>query len=316
MTTITRTANLKITGGNSTIIRDIKDQLNRNLGRGNPRTLNAISAAIRENPATQNAISRAVRPATDSANEFLGAMVQSAGATLDREGSFPTSVLQSGTKQIAINKQGRSQFVPTVISSFWESLRESYLQTIGILRKRGSNRNILSGSTKHFWYERRRAGSKSRSIGPALGQQARQSTNTLSRLIQTSSRRAISGSGIPNKFTVSRDILTKGRVVDGRQRKGRSFIVFKASGPMVGPSVLTFSRALDRWMNRITLDSLVSGRAQSTGVRPKTVIDTGGRGNWLALLLANETRRPWVSAFFAKGKKGLTQHIRKNLANQ
>ena len=277
-----------------------------------------LHQAIRANPKTGKVIEASLSAVTIPANEYLADMLEAMARTLNNESSFSSTVTTSGNKRVNIarGKYGSSGIPGQVVGTNWSRLRPSYLKRIGVT---GTSRRPGAGDTKRWWYERKRTGSRSSDTGSAsTGEEAVSNLSQLAASIGSFGSKNISKAGWANKFSIGPGVK-RGRTRTHLRTavKGNKFLVYGVKGVLQGPTRLDLNHQLDLVLSDITLTALMSSTEQRVGAAAKTLYNAAGRDDWLANILANESRRPWISKFFAQGgKSGLTRHIQDHLRTE
>jgi len=295
----------------------VTGSLSAKLRKGDRLAYDALHSAIQSNKDTGKVIESSLQTIILPANEYLGAMLESLARTLNDEGSFSSTVTSGGGKRVAIKPNKAGVYTPaTVAGTGWARLTPSYLKRVGVIRGKSGrpkkSDKFSHGGAKRWWYERNRQGSKSSDVGSqSTGEGAMEELLALAKEIGGFNKKLISSTGRANKFTISAGVRKNVRRTHVRtSSKGNKFIVYGVKGQLQGPTSLTIQHALAPLLTDITLKALMTSQEQRVSKSAASIYKSAGRDDWLANVLANEAKRPWVSKFFASGgRSGLIKHI-------
>ena len=307
---LSKVGNIGLKGGGQALTLLITKQFSKKLAQKDVRTYDFLHEKLKAHPKTKKIIGESAKFILDPANEYLAAMLYVLANTLANDESFRKSVTTSGSKHVTLSSSGKVSGIPKRVNTEpWPRLSVGYLRRVGAL----SNKN------KRWWYERRRAGSRAPQGGKSLGEWAQSDIASLASQIQkgltgagTKATSFRSAKGVPNRFTISMSAKRrKARTHFRTSVKGKGYVVYGVSGDLVGPSRLTLGRGVaSREFSNITIHSMMAEAAMSTGGAKAGAVYAG-----LNLLLENESKRPWIAKFFAKGGDGLVKHLHNSFRN-
>lgn len=291
----------------------IQDKL---VGSGRSEVVDLLYLKTLKNKKTEGVLAEVMAPLADEANQRIDAVFEAIGGFLANPDRLPTATMAGGSKKInlrllADSGEANLQFN----TSAWAPLSKSYMDRIRRAQKTGSR----SSDTKKYWYERAEwANAKGTPLhqqlaGTAFGRSGSGKAGLYTDATDVLSKNAGKPSGVTFKFgslkkggtaLAGRAVYSKGNIAIGGFR-GTIFLP---------TSIETGS---NNSSNATTLYELVYGSLASTkevgGVIKLSNLGmaSGTPPDLLQLLLANESRRPFIARAFAKSYKFIEEGLRK-----